>query len=84
MTTQLEAITAKEANELVLDYEGVVFISKVYGMIRKSAKQGGNETYLYNEEEMFLNKNVDFLQKLKDDGFKIEKDKSRSRTVISW
>jgi hypothetical protein len=79
-----EKITAKEANDLVLDYEGVVFIDKVYGMIQRGAKCGGSEIYLYNEEEYFLNKNVDFLQKLKDDGFKVEKDKLRSRTIISW
>jgi hypothetical protein len=45
-----EKITAKEANDLVLDYEGVVFIDKVYGPLRKAAKCGGNMTFLYNEE----------------------------------
>lgn len=82
MITEIEAITASEANLLVADYEGIVFVNKVYGMIRKAAKRGGDKTFLYQEECVFLNKNVEFFAKLKADGFKILE--SQNRTTISW
>ena len=82
MITEIEAITASEANLLVADYEGVVFVNKVYGMIRKAARKGGSMIFLYQEECSFLEKNVEFLNRLIKDGFEV--DKNRIKTTISW
>jgi hypothetical protein len=51
-------------------------------MIRKAARKGGNMIFLYQEECSFLEKNVEFLNRLIKDGFEV--DKNRIKTTISW